>query len=44
MGRISSLAEGRYLVRESFPPTTFEPHDSAAWDDAYERFLRLLPE
>ena len=44
MGRISSLAEGRYLVRESFPPTTFEPHDSAAWDDAYERFLRLLPD
>jgi rhamnulokinase len=42
-GRVASIAEGRDLVRGSFPPATFEPRDTAAWDDAYARFLRLLP-
>lgn len=36
--RIASLQEGRDLVRASFPPTTYEPKNTAAWDDAYERY------
>ncbi len=37
---ISSLAEGRGVVRRSFPLAEFTPQDRAAWDEAYERFVR----
>ncbi len=32
----------REIVRASFPVTRFEPKEGAAWDGAYERFLRLI--
>ncbi len=38
-GEISSLAEGREIVRRSFEPTTYLPEDTDEWDEAYERFL-----
>ncbi len=38
-GEISSLAEGREIVRHSFEPTTYLPEDADEWDEAYERFL-----
>ncbi len=38
-GEISSLAEGREIVRRSFEPTTYLPEDADEWDEAYERFL-----
>jgi rhamnulokinase len=41
LGEIASLAEGRSLVARSFDVQTFHPGDTAAWDAAYERFLRL---
>jgi rhamnulokinase len=41
LGHISSLAEGRALVRRSFELATFEPQDTAAWDEAYQRYLKL---
>ncbi len=41
LGQIGSMAEGRALVRRSFEVTTFEPKPSAAWDEAYDRYLRL---
>lgn len=41
-GEISSLAEGRALVRESFPATIFEPVTSAGWDEAYGRLLQVM--
>jgi rhamnulokinase len=41
LGQIASLAEGRALVRRSFEVQTFEPRDTAAWDEAYQRYLRL---
>lgn len=41
-GRITTLAEGRALVRDSFPVVTYEPADNAAWSEAYQRFLALL--
>jgi rhamnulokinase len=40
-GDVATVAEARHLVRESFPPECFEPGESAAWDEAYERFVRL---
>lgn len=39
--RIASVAEGRQLVRESFPLATFEPQQTGAWDAAYDRFLAV---
>jgi rhamnulokinase len=41
-GHLSSLAEGRDIVRRSFPVSTFEPGDRSGWDDAYGRFEVLL--
>jgi rhamnulokinase len=41
-GDVASIAEAREVVRRSFPVEEYEPKDSAAWDDAYERFLRLI--
>jgi rhamnulokinase len=40
-GHIASVAEGRQLVRDSFPSTTFEPQQTDAWNDAYDRFLTV---
>ena len=40
-GRIASVAEGRALVRDSYPFTVFEPQATGAWDDAFEHFLAL---
>jgi rhamnulokinase len=42
-GYLSSIADGRALVRRSFPVTTFEPELSPGWDAAYQRYLRLKP-
>jgi rhamnulokinase len=41
LGHIADLREGRALVRGSFEVTTFEPRESAAWDEAYHRYLAL---
>jgi rhamnulokinase len=43
LGRISSLAEMRSIVRDSFEPRTYEPAGTAAdWDAAYVRFREIL--
>jgi rhamnulokinase len=42
LGQVSSLEEGRALVRRSFEVTTYEPGERAAWDEAYMRFLGIL--
>jgi len=36
-GRISSIAEGRALIRRSFPLQTFTPRDPEPWEAAYLR-------
>jgi rhamnulokinase len=41
LGHISSLAEGRAIVRRSFDVQTFEPGSSEIWDAAYQRYLQL---
>jgi rhamnulokinase len=43
-GRISSLDEGREIVRHSFEARMYEPGPLAGWDDAYNRFQALRAE
>jgi len=43
-GYVASLEEGRELVRRSFDVTSYEPHPTAEWADAYQRFLRITTE
>ena len=35
------MAEGREVVKASFDLKTFEPRDSARWDDVYARYLEV---
>jgi rhamnulokinase len=42
LGHVSSLEEGRALVRRSFEVTAYEPGERAPWDEAYTRFLSIL--
>jgi rhamnulokinase len=41
-GRIGSLADARSVVARSFPVTTYEPRDTAAWDDAAGKFDAMI--
>lgn len=41
-GHLGSLAAGRRLIRDSFNLESYEPAESAAWDEAYQRFQSLL--
>ena len=41
LGEVSSIADAREVVRRSFSPTVFEPGDSAAWQEARERFTQF---
>ena len=41
LGHIATLSEARALVRRSFDVDTYEPCNTAAWDEAYERYLML---
>ena len=41
LGELGNLQEGRELVRRSFPAVEYTPVDTAVWDDAYGRFLKL---
>ncbi|MBN1589906.1 MAG: rhamnulokinase, partial [Pirellulales bacterium] len=40
-GDVGSIAEAREVVRASFEVEEYEPRDTAAWNDAYERFLKV---
>lgn len=42
LGQIASLADARQVVRASFPLVTYEPRETASWDDAYARFLKFV--
>lgn len=39
-GLAGSLAEMRAAIAESFPTERFEPHDTAVWAEAYDKFLK----
>jgi rhamnulokinase len=42
-GHAASIAEAREVIRRSFDVEQYEPHDTQAWDEAYERFLKIIP-
>jgi rhamnulokinase len=42
-GSLGSMAEVREVVAHSFALTLYEPHPSAAWDEAYAAFLGRPP-
>lgn len=42
LGHLGSLSEGRQVIARSFELTEYEPHEPAAWDEAYGRFCRLI--
>jgi rhamnulokinase len=42
LGHIGSLEEGRAIVRRSFQVRNYEPVDAEPWQEAYDRYLRLL--
>ncbi len=41
-GDVGSIAQAREVIRNSFDVEQYEPQNTAAWDAAYERFLRVL--
>ena len=41
-GYLSSPQEIRDVVRTSFEPIEYEPHNSSRWDEVYDRYLRLV--
>lgn len=41
LGHVGSHAELRAVVRRSFEMQTYEPQPSAAWDEAYGRYLKI---
>jgi rhamnulokinase len=41
LGHLGSLAEGRDVVKRSFELKAFTPRDTAAWDEAYARYLKI---
>ena len=41
LGHIGSVAEGREVIARSFELQTFKPRDSAAWDEVYQRYLKI---
>jgi len=41
-GEVASIAEAREVIRRSFEVDEYEPQNTAAWDEAYERFLGVV--
>jgi rhamnulokinase len=41
LGHVATLSEARDIARRSFDVETYEPCNTAAWDEAYERYLAL---
>ena len=41
-GEVASIAEAREVIRRSFQVEEYEPQNTAAWDEAYERVLGVL--
>jgi rhamnulokinase len=41
MGRIQSLEHARRVIADSFPVTEYSPGPPDAWNQAYDRYLKL---
>ena len=42
MKHLVSLTEARDIVRASFEPEVYEPHQTADWDEAYSRLQKVM--
>jgi rhamnulokinase len=42
LGHLGSLEDAREVVRNSFDVEAYEPGPAEGWDEAYERFVKLL--
>lgn len=42
LGEVGSLKESREIIRRSFRSKTFEAATSPDWDEAYERFVKIV--
>ncbi len=40
-GEVKGFAQMRDVIRNSFPVETFEPSDTQAWDDQFERYQKI---
>ena len=40
-GLIGSISEAREIIHRSFNVITYEPQNSAGWDQAYQQFLKI---
>jgi len=40
-GDVASIAQAREVIRRSFEVQEYQPRDTASWDEAFERFVRL---
>lgn len=41
-GDVGSIAQAREVIRNSFAVEQYEPRDTAAWDEAYEKFVKIV--
>ena len=41
-GDVGSIAEAREVIRRSFAVDQYTPQNTAAWDEAYGRFLQII--
>jgi len=42
LGEIKDVEEARHVIRNSFEIQCYEPKDSEMWDEAYERFKKVI--
>ena len=42
LGEVKTLREVRQIVKKSFPTTIYEPQDVNAWNEAYEKFKKIV--
>ncbi len=43
-GAVGSIPNAREIIRQSFAVEQYEPKNTAVWNEAYERFVKLSPE
>lgn len=41
-GDVGSIAQAREVIRNSFAVEQYEPRDTAAWDEAYGKFVKIV--
>ena len=41
-GDVGSIAQAREVIRNSFAVEQYEPQNTAAWEEAYQRFLAVI--